>query len=282
MAEKNYYEVLGVTKNSTADELKKAYRKLALEYHPDRHQGSDKEEAEKRFKEINEAYQVLSDPNKRQNYDRFGQAGVSGAGNPFSGGAGGQWGPFSYSYSQTGSQNPFAGFDFGDPVDIFEQFFGGARTPRKPRYSFRVSFLDAALGAEKIVEIEGKKRTIKIPAGVDNGSRIDFPEFQLTIEVAPSKDYHREGSDVYGSSFVPFSTMALGGTANIQTIHGEVSVKIRAATKSGTTMRLKGKGVKHLRGSGIGDHYVTINVEVPEKLTRESRGLVNDLKKVGL
>lgn len=281
MAEKNYYETLGVTKNSTADEIKKAYRKLALEWHPDRHQGSGKEDAEKKFKEINEAYQVLSDPNKRQSYDRFGQAGVGGAsGNPFAG-AGGQWGPFSYSYSQQGGQSPFGGFDFGDPVDIFEQFFGGARTPRKPRYSFRVSFLDAALGGEKIVEIEGKKKTIKIPAGVDNGSRIDFPDFQLTIEVAPSADFQREGSDIYGAAYVPFSTMALGGTADIKTIHGTVSVKIRAATKSGATMRLKGKGAKQLRGSAHGDHYVTLHVEVPEKMSREQRGVINDLKKSG-
>lgn len=282
MSKKDYYEVLGLSKTATADDIKRAYRKLALEWHPDRHQGSDKEHAETRFKEINEAYQVLSDPQKKSNYDQFGHANFGGGGaNPFQ--QGGNWGPFTYSYSSSQGQSPFSGFDFGDPMDIFEQFFGGVRTPRKPRYTLRVGFMDAAVGTEKTVEIEGKRKTIKIPAGVNTGSKIDFPEFLIVIEVLNSSEFEREGYDVYSQIEIPYSTACLGGSAKVKTVHGEVQIKIRAGTRSGTMMRLKSKGIKQLlRGSAFGDHYVKIVVEVPQKLSREGRSLVNELKKIGL
>src|SRR3989344_4035811 len=148
-AKTDYYDILGISKGAPADEIKKAYRKQALEWHPDRHQGADKEAAEKRFKEINEAYQILSDPQKKSAYDQFGHEAFSpggmGAGgfrgqNPFAqGGQGGQWGPFTYTYTTNGQGggSPFEGFDFGDPFDIFESFFGGGspfgRTRSIPR-----------------------------------------------------------------------------------------------------------------------------------------------------
>src|SRR3989344_1859280 len=175
-AKSDYYDILGVSKSASADELKKAYRKQALEWHPDRHAGSDKEAAEKRFKEINEAYQVLSDTQKRSAYDQFGHSafapggGSAGfSGNPFAGGAqGGKYGPFTYTYTTSGGgQNPFGNYDFGDPFDIFESFFGGGspfRQKQIPRYSIAIEFMDAVKGVEKEVSIEGKRRKIKIPA----------------------------------------------------------------------------------------------------------------------
>lgn len=280
----DYYDILGVDKSVSAEELKKAYRKQALEWHPDRHK-DNKEAAEKRFKEINEAYQILSDPQKRQAYDQFGhQAFTPGGGmggNPF-GGAAGNWGPFTYSTNQGG--NPFGGFDFGDPFEIFEQFFGGAgfRQQRVPRYSLSISFMEAVNGVEKQVDVGGKKRTIKIPAGVDDGSRIQFDDFILSINVKPSDMFERDGADTYSRLLVPFSLAALGGTVDVETVHGSVKVKLRAGTPSGSMMRLKGKGIKHLRGGGMGDHYITINVEVPGKLSRGQKKIIEDLKRQGL
>lgn len=274
---KDYYEVLGVPKTATAEELKKAYRKLALEWHPDRHQ-KDKEAAETRFKEINEAYQVLSDTQKRAQYDQFGHTAFSGGGAP----GGNPFGGFQYTYSTNGGQNPFG--DMGDPFEIFEQFFGGgfSRAPRKPRYSIAIGFMDAVKGIEKEVEIEGKKRRIKIPAGVESGTRIDFDEFVLSVSVAASREFERNGADVYGQVEIPISLAILGGTIEVPTVEGPVKVKLRAGTQPGIMMRLRGKGVKHLRSFGKGDHYVKINVLVPEKLNREQRNLINELKKSGL
>ncbi|KKU63335.1 MAG: Chaperone protein DnaJ [Candidatus Woesebacteria bacterium GW2011_GWC2_47_16] len=180
----DYYDILGVSKNASSEEIKKAYRKQALEWHPDRHK-DEKEAAEKRFKEINEAYQILSDTQKRSAYDQFGHSAFSPGGmpggSPF--GQTGRYGPFTYSYYSTGGNggNPFASFDFGDPFEIFEQFFGGGSPFRQarqvPRYSITLDFLEAINGVTKDVSISGKKRKVKIPAGVDEGSRINFGDF---------------------------------------------------------------------------------------------------------
>ena len=287
----DYYDILGISREATADEIKKAYRKQALEWHPDKNK-DNKEAAEKRFKEINEAYQVVSDPQKRKTYDQFGHAafnrGGGGTGaNPFgTGGTGGNWGPFTYSYTQgAGDQNPFQGFDFGDPFDIFEQFFGGRTQQRArtiPRYSISISFLEAALGVEHEVTIDGKKRKIKIPAGVDEGNRIQFGDFILSINIKPDPIFERDGADVYVRQAIPFSMAALGGTIKVKTIEDEIKVKVRAGTPSGAMIRLKGKGVKHLRGSGRGDQYIRLQVEVPQKLNRTQKSLIQELKNVGL
>src|SRR3989344_5571200 len=272
-AKSDYYDILGVTKGASADELKKAYRKQALEWHPDRHK-DDKEAAEKRFKEINEAYQVLSDSQKRAAYDQFGHeafspgGGFRGAqgfpgGGPFGQAQSGRWGPFTYTYTTTGGEgSPFAGFDFGDPFDIFESFFGGGspfgRSRAIPRYSITVDFMDAIKGVEKEVEIEGKRRKIKIPAGVDEGSRINFGDFVLSVNIKPHDVFERDGADIYIRVTMPFSLAALGGQIEIPTVDGEVKIRVRPGTQSGTMMRLRGKGALHLRGRGRGDEYVRI------------------------
>lgn len=270
---RDYYEILGVAKVATPDELKSAYRKLALQYHPDRNKSPD---AEKTFKEINEAYQVLSDEKKRQAYDQFGHAAfdpASGFGsNPFAGGF--KQGPFTYSYSSS-SGNPF-GFDtegFNDPFEIFESFFGGGfgRTARRPRYSLTISFMDAVKGVEKTVKVEGKERTIKIPAGADDGTRIRFEEFDITLEVLPDKRFKRDGEDVYVDVELPLFTAVLGGNLDVPTLDGSLTLKIRAGTQPGTLVRLREQGIARLRGRGKGDQYVRLQVKIPEKLTKKQR-----------
>lgn len=285
-AKSDYYDVLGVDKNATLEEIKKAYRKQALEWHPDKHK-DNKEAAEKRFKEINEAYQVLSEPEKRRAYDQFGHAAFSPGGgraqNPFAGGSPfGGGGPFTYTYTTSGGP---AGFDFGDPFDIFEQFFGGggfSRAQRMPRYSIDIDFMDAANGVEKEVSVEGKKRKIKIPAGVDEGSRIQFEDFILSVNIKPHEIFERDGADVYAKVEIPYSLAVLGGEINVPTIDGDLKLRIRAGTKSGSMIRLRERGIKRLRGNGRGDQYVKLTVDVPPKLTREQRSLLNDLKREGL
>ncbi|OGM15877.1 hypothetical protein A2V56_05275 [Candidatus Woesebacteria bacterium RBG_19FT_COMBO_42_9] len=293
-AKSDYYDILGVSKNASADEIKKAYRKQALEWHPDRHR-DEKEAAEKRFKEINEAYQILSDSQKRSAYDQFGHSafapgggfgGQGRPGGPFS--QTGRYGPFTYTYTTTGGDggNPFVGFDFGDPFDIFEQFFGGGNPFRQarqvPRYSMTLDFMEAVKGVEKEVSIEGKKRKVKIPAGVDEGSRINFGDFLLSINVRPDKVFERDGSDIYVSVGIPFSLATLGGEIKVPTIDGDIKIRVRSGTQSGTTLRLREKGTINIRGRGRGDQYVRINVLVPDKLNREQKEAIEGLQAEGL
>ena len=292
MATKNdYYDLLGVTKTSSAQEIKNAYRKKALEWHPDRHQGGDKEEAEKKFKEINEAYQVLSDSSKKAAYDNYGHdafspgGGARGGGNPFAGGFGGQGSPFTYTWSSGGGGNPFGNADFGDPFDIFESFFGGTpfRQQRQiPRYSIKLDFMDAVKGIEKEFDIEGKRRKIKIPAGVDEGTKINFGDFTLSVNVVPHEFFERDGDDIYINVTVPYSMAVLGGTIKVPTIEDEVKIKVREGTGSGTMIRLKGKGAPNPHHKTKGDQYVKLNILVPEKPTRVQRRIIDDLKEEGL
>lgn len=285
---RDYYEILGVGKSASADEIKKAYRKQALEWHPDRHK-DDKETAEKRFKEINEAYQVLSDPQKKSAFDQFGHdAFTPGGGNPFAGGQqSGRYGPFTYTYTTSGGQNPFAGADFGDPFDIFEQFFGGGNPFRQarsvPRYSLTIDFMEAVKGVTKEVGIGGKKRKIKIPAGVDDGSRINFDDFILSIHISPHNIFERDGVDVYVRVAIPYSLAILGGEIKVPTVEEkDVKIRIRPGTQAGTMMRLRGQGIPHLHGRGKGDEYVRLLISTPDKLSKEQKGIIEEMKEKGL
>lgn len=281
---RDYYEILGLTKTATAAEIKAAYRKLALQWHPDKHQ--DKRlEAETKFKEINEAYQVLSDAKKKQTYDQFGHAAfdpASGMGsNPFSGGF--QSGPFTWSYSTSGS--PFGGGDFGDPFEIFEQFFGGGfgrATARRPRYGLTVEFLEAIKGVTKEVEIDGKSRKIKVPPGANDGTRIRYDDFDITIDVRSHPRYKRDGYDLFIDHQISFSLAALGGTTVVDTIDRELKLKVRPGTPSHTLVRLRGEGVPRLQSSGRGDLYVRLIVQVPEKLTSAQKQVFETLRQQGL
>lgn len=289
--------MLGVSKSASEAEIKSAYRRLALEWHPDRNKSS---QAHDKFKEINEAYAVLSDANKKSQYDQFGTAafsreagsGSAGQQGPFGGGFG--QGPFNYYYSSSGSgQSPFSGADFIDPFEIFEQFFGGGfSSPRSGRrvretYQITINFMEAMRGVTREVHLprglagEGSvKKTIKIPAGVDSGSRVRFDDFEIVIEVKPSSEYLREGNDLVVEKEISYSQAVLGDVVDVPTIDGSVKLRIQPGTKSGTLIRLRGKGVPHVRGSGRGDEYVKVQIQVPEKISRQFRELLEKLRAV--
>jgi DnaJ-class molecular chaperone len=283
----DYYTLLGVSKTATPDEIKKAYRKLALEYHPDRNKSKD---ADVKFKEITKAYEVLSNEEKRGMYDQVGhtafeQGGAGGGQGPFGGGfggQGGQYGPFTYSTNGGGFD-----FDFGgssDPFEIFEQFFGGASPfgrsrARRPAYGATITFMEAAKGAEKEVIIDGKRQKIKIPAGVDKGSRIRFENYDLVIDVLPDERFTREGVDVISEKEISFAQAALGGEISVQTVDGDVKIRIPEGTQPSTLVRLNGRGIPHLRGNGRGSHYVRIKVVVPKKLTKRQREFLEVFQK---
>ncbi|MBI2464812.1 DnaJ domain-containing protein [Candidatus Shapirobacteria bacterium] len=282
---KDFYETLGVNKGASKDEIKSAYRKMAMQNHPDRNKSPD---AEEKFKEINEAYEVLSNEQKKSAYDQFGHA----AFDPSSGGFGGtthtsQNGPFSYSWQSSSGANPFGGqeFDFGgfsNPFDIFEQFFGGnvgggQRRQQIPTYKIQISFLDAANGVEKQVDIEGKRKTIKIPAGVDDGQRIRFNEFILYIDVMPDKVFKRDGNDVYISYDISFSDAALGTEIEVPTLTEPIKIRVKPGTQPSTLVRLRGKGIRDVNGYGQGDLYVRLNVVVPSRLNSRQKELIREL-----
>jgi len=286
-AKKDFYQILGVSKGASDADIKKAYRVLARKHHPD----VDKSEgAHERFKEINEAYQVLSDSRKRQAYDQFGHSAFE-QGSPF-GGAGAQngWqqGPGGYTYrTYTSGGQPFEGFDFGgfsDPFDIFEMMFGGSspfgQRARASRYSLILTFQEAVRGVTKEVEIEGKRMKIKIPAGVDDGSEIKFGDVYIVCQVKNDPNFTRRGYDIFANVDVPFVRAALGGTIEVLTIDGSVKVRLPSGTQPGTQIRLRGKGIPHLRGGNRGDQYINISVHVPSKLSREEKKLFEELDKL--
>ena len=347
---RDYYEVLGVSKGASEEEIKKAYKKLARKYHPDMNPGD--KEAEEKFKEINEANEVLSDPEKKARYDQFGFAGVDPN---YGAGAGGG------AYSA-------GGFDFGDLGDIFGSFFGGGfggarANPNAPqrgeslRTSVNISFEEAAFGCEKEVSIDrveqcpdchgsgcakgttaeicpdcrgsgviqqrrqtplgymstsapcqrcggrgkiihqpcptcgGKsmirrRKTIKvsIPAGIDNGQTISLRgqgnagknngpagDLLIVVSVRPHEIFRREGTSVLCEAPITFTQAVLGAELEIPTIDGKVKYTIPEGTQSGTTFRLKGKGIPGLNGRGRGDQYVTVNIETPRNLNREQK-----------
>lgn len=291
MAEKpDYYELLGVTRDSKAPELKAAYRKKALEYHPDRNKSPD---AEKKFKQINESYEVLSDEKKRQAYDQFGHAafdpssgfgGFGGAG--ASGGRTYRQGPFTYTYS-TGP-SPFGGSgDFGgfsDPFEIFESFFGsaspfGRRGPAKPHYSLDIDFMDAIRGGEVTVVILGSERKIRIPPGANDGTRVRYQDFDVSFNVRPHPAFQRDGDDIFSAKTIFMTDAALGTETAVETVDGSVKLRIRPGTQPGTLVRLRGKGAPRLRGGGSGDHYVRLLVKIPEKLSHRQRELLEQLRR---
>jgi DnaJ-class molecular chaperone len=283
------YKVLGVSKTATAAEIKSAYRKLAVQYHPDKNKSKESEE---KFKEINQAYEVLGNEQKRKQYDQFGAAafenGGRGAGGPFGGGPfggaqGGQQGPFTYSYTTNGQGADFGGFS--DPFDIFEQFFGGGGASpfgrRKPSYSLRIDFMEAVKGTTKSVSLDGKRKDIKVPAGVNEGSRIQFNDFDIIISVSPSHKFRREGYDIITDIKVPMAEAALGGVEEVETVEGKVKLKIPQGTQPNTLIRMKGKGIKRVNSASRGDHYVRIQIEVPSKLSSRQKELLEEFSDEG-
>lgn len=275
---KDYYQVLGISQNATEADIKSAYRKKALEFHPDRNKSPD---ATEKFKEVTKAYETLSDPQKKQMYDQIGHQAYESGGNRAGGqgGWGGQGGPFSYTY-QSG-----AGDDF-DPFDIFEQFFGGASPfgrgqtrQRRSIYEMELSFDEAMKGVEKTTVIQGKEKKIKIPAGVDTGMRIRFSDFDVQVRVKPHQFFQRQGQDLYIEKTISFSEAVLGTVLEVPTIDGNVKIKVRPGTQSGTHVRLREQGVPYPNSTQRGDQYVIMKIHVPEKISGTAKKLLEQLDK---
>ena len=279
---KDFYEVLGVSKTASKDEIKTAYRKAALKFHPDRNKETG---AEEKFKEINEAYEVLSNQEKKSAYDQYGHAAFDPNSGPFGGHTYTQQNGPNFTYTQSG--NPFGGadFDFGgfsNPFDIFEQFFGGGafrqgQQHRLETYKISITFLEAAKGVEKEVNIGGQKRTIKIPTGVDDGQKIRFKEFILYIDVLPDKVFQREGNNVFISVNLSFVQAALGDVIEVPTLDGDLKVRVKSGTQPNTLIRLRNKGIKDINGYGQGDFYIRLLVQVPTHLTNKQKETLKEL-----
>ncbi len=354
MAKEDYYELLGVAKNASDDDLKKAYRKKAVQYHPDKNAGN--KEAEEMFKKVSEAYEVLKDPQKRAAYDRFGHAAFQqgGAAGPRAGGMGGGFhDPFDI------FREVFGGAAGGGGGGIFDEFFGGGgqrdggRDGADLRYDLEITLEEAAKGVEKEISFRkavtcerchgsgaepGSKRVtcptcrgaghirrsggiitftqtcptcggagtkvekpcsecrgegrvakstklnVRVPAGVDSGSRLRSVgngeaglaggaagDLYIVITVAEHEIFERQGDDLFCEIPIKFTLATLGGTIEVPTLSGKASLKIPHGTQSGTTFRLKGKGIANLRSGSPGDQLVRVHVEVPTSLTAEQR-----------
>jgi molecular chaperone DnaJ len=285
MAEKDYYDILGVKKSASEDELKKAYRGLAKKFHPDKNKGN--KEAENKFKEISEAYAVLSDTEKREQYDRLGKEAFRGGGpggNPFAGGA-----------------NPFGGFDFsqftggagraragrrstggggGGFTDIFSDLFGGGGEPGPQRggdleAELTIDFRDAILGTTMDLVLNGKGVKVKIPEGVADGQKIRLRgkgapgnsggpagDLNVLIHVRAHPLFERRGDDIYIDLPIKVGEAIRGAEVEVPTIQGPVRARIPPGTQGGQTFRLRGKGVK--KKTTAGDHYYRVEITVPK------------------
>lgn len=284
---KDYYKILGVEKSASEEDIKKAFRKLAHQYHPDK-KGGDAD----KFKEVNEAYGVLSDKSKRAQYDQFGQAGFGGQG--YSGGFNAS--DFGFDFSGFNQ----AGFDAGDLGDILSGIFGGRRVRRGRDIAvdIELSFNESIFGSERKVVINSrlvkqKEVAIQIPPGIDDGQMIRMSGMGETIEGGVPGDLYvkvhvrrhatlrKEGYNLVMDLTVKLTEALLGAEHQIATLDGDLTLKIPAGTNSGTILRVKGKGVPTSPGKR-GDLYVRIKVTMPEKLSKEAKKHIEELKKEGI
>ncbi len=305
MEYKDYYKVLGVERNASQEDIKKAFRKMAFKYHPDRNPGD--KTAEERFKDLNEANEVLSDPQKRSRYDQLGESYSSWQ---QSGGAPGgfNWADWTttqprggggYTYHTGNLEDLFGGM--GGFSDFFQSIFGGmggvggqsARSAQRPQAArqrpieqpVQITMEEAYRGAERLLMVNGKRLQVKIPAGAETGSKVRMKgaaaspqngapaDIYLVVEVTPDPRFERKGSDLYTDFDLDLFTAVLGGEARIHTMDGPVVLTIPSGTQPGQTFRLGGRGMPKLRSSNgtRGDLYARARVQIPRQLSAEQR-----------
>ena len=316
MAKGDYYRVLGLTKSATGADIKKAYRKLAREFHPDLHPGDKR--IESRFKEINEAYGILGDAKSRKEYDlaqempfsgmggmggmggRGGRGGMGGRGGQGGmGGRGGHQGGSTSYGAQEGGFN-FRDFGLGGFEDIFGDVFGGKSKKRSPvrgadiEYTLGVDFLQAIKGAEVKITVKrskGSERlTVKIPPGVRDGSKVRVAkkgdvgslggaqgDLFIITRVRPHKYFRRVGNDIHVEVPVTINEAILGANIKVPTIDGMTTIKISPGTQGGQKLRLKEKGVKIKGERRRGDQFININIAIPKRLNAKSKELVKEI-----
>lgn len=306
MEYKDYYKILGVERNASEEEIKRAYRKLALKYHPDRNPNN--KEAEEKFKEINEAYQVLSDPQKRARYDQLGdsyyrwqQRGAPGSFNWE------EW--FTYPGAggvrvEVGNLDDLFGGGLGGFSEFFQRIFGGMgdigmvrggrsraaeRTAPAYQHEVTISLQEAYQGTTRRIEVDGRRLEVKIPRGARTGTKIRVPQavvspggqksdLYLVVQVAEDPRFERKGDDLYTEVEVDLYKAVLGGEVMVQTLGGNVLLTIPAGTQPGQTFRLAGQGMPQIKNpQGRGDLYVRVKVKIPRNLTAEQRQLFQKL-----
>jgi curved DNA-binding protein len=301
---KDYYKVLGVDKKASQEDIKKAYRKLAVKYHPDKNK--DNRAAEEKFKEINEANEVLSDPQKRKKYDELGEnwrqyehaGGRPGGGRPGNGQG---------TYTYEGDFGDFFGQGGGSGFsDFFEQFFGGGMGGGRPGSSRSTNFkgqdyesemeisLDEAYhGANRLIQLENEKLRITTKPGAYEGQRLrikgkggkgtkgNHGDLYVRVHVTPHPNFVRKGDDLHSTQTIDLYTAVLGGSTIVNTLSGQVKVKIASGTQNGKTIRIKGKGMPVYGKENIfGDLYVQLHVHIPEVLTDKQRELFEQLRAI--
>lgn len=324
---RDYYEVLGVNRSADENTIKKAYRKLAKKYHPDTNAGNP--QAEQKFKEITEAYSVLSDPEKKKMYDQFGHAAFDGSapgGGAYRGGYSTGNGGYREFHFENGNMDDIFDDLFGDIFHhgggkktggfnggFHQSYYGGSGGFGQGGFgggSFRqkgsdlraeteVSFDEAAFGCDKIISLQdpakGTTQTLQvhIPAGIDSGKSIRLKgkgmpgtgggepgDLLLKVKVGTRPGYERKGMDVYTTVQIPFTTAVFGGEALVQTLYGNVMCRIREGTQSGTKIRLRGKGIVSMKDPSVhGDHYVTVQIQVPRNLSPEAKKKLKEFEK---
>jgi curved DNA-binding protein len=293
---KDYYKILGVDRKASADDIRKAYRKLAMQHHPDKNPGDKK--AEDKFKEINEAYQVLSDKEKRARYDQLGSAYSNfrtEGGRPsdfqwddwFQNQGGGRGG-----YNDNESFGGGAGFS-----DFFRSIFGEAMRSSGREYApqsggyqqeMEVTFQEAYEGTMRQLQTNGRKLQVRIPAGVKTGSRVrvagaapDGSDLYLIVDIADDNRFERDGQNLTTISTVDIFTLILGGDADVETPAGKVKLNIPAGTQPEQVFRLAGRGMPSLKNSAIkGDLYVKLKVQIPKYLSSKQRELIEEASRI--
>lgn len=303
-AKRDCYEVLGVSRNAEDAAIKKAYRKLAKKYHPDTNAGNA--QAEEKFREATEAYDILSDPEKRKLYDRFGYAAFEENADACRNAYGFEGGADDFFKNFFGGADFHQGNGFGDAGFYQRNGFGGGfhaggfcRDGSDLEAEISVSFEEAAFGCDKVISLadgngrKGRALKVHIPAGIEDGKTIRLREkggpavgkgrpgdLLLKVNVRSMAGFERKGMDVYTTVDVPFTTAVFGGEATVRTLYGNVLCKIAEGIQPGTKIRLKGKGIVSMKNPGVrGDQYVTVQIQVPKNLSGEAKRKLKEFEK---